>query len=273
MKLLNLGCGQRYHAAWTNVDMVARPPAVIGADLRRPLPFGADEFSAVYHSHVLEHFHPQDGARLLAECHRVIKPGGCLRVAVPDLERIARDYLEALAATRAQLPGAPARYAWMRLELFDQMTRETSGGRMHRHLLSAEADHAFITQRMGVAGAQMLTSARRQHAGSPAPAPWRAWFWRATHVRTWRGLFTRWLLGPRAALLDLGRFRRGGEIHLQMYDSHSLGAALTEAGFIQPRACSAHESSIPGWLDFHLDTEPDGSIYKADSLYMEARKS
>ena len=244
--------------------MAAWPPHVLGADLRRGIPFPDGEFDAVYHSHVLEHFDREGGLRLLRECHRVLQPGGCLRVVVPDLESIARGYLEALEAVRTDKGGA-ARYEWMRLELFDQMTRERSGGEMHRHLLTMEADGEFIAQRMGIAGAQMLASARRQSqqatGGDQPPASWR-----------WREALAHWLLGPDAEALDLGRFRRGGEIHLQMYDSHALGEALKIAGFAEPQVCSATSSAIPGWTGYRLDTEPDGAVYKADSLFMEALK-
>jgi hypothetical protein len=68
------------------------------------------------------------------------------------------------------------------------------------------------------------------------------------------------------------RERSGGEVHLWMYDRHSLARALRGAGFRDPRVVGAAESRIPGWAGFHLDTEPDGSVYKPDSLYMEASK-
>jgi hypothetical protein len=81
------------------------------------------------------------------------------------------------------------------------------------------------------------------------------------------------LLGQRDyRSLQIGRFRQSGEVHKWMYDRYSLAACLGEAGFVQVRECSAFESGIPGWRDFHLDTEPDGTIYKPDSLYMEAVK-
>ena len=69
-----------------------------------------------------------------------------------------------------------------------------------------------------------------------------------------------------------GRFRRGGEVHLWMYDRHSLARALRRAGFRDPRVVGAAESRIHGWADYHLDTEPDGTTYKPDSLFMEAVK-
>jgi predicted SAM-dependent methyltransferase len=65
--LLNLGCGTRRHAAWTNVDLVPAGPDVIAVDLRRPLPFPDGSFQAVYSAHVLEHLVPAEAGRLLAK--------------------------------------------------------------------------------------------------------------------------------------------------------------------------------------------------------------
>jgi hypothetical protein len=58
-----------------------------------------------------------------------------------------------------------------------------------------------------------------------------------------------------------------------MYDRFSLARAMAEAGFSSPRIVGPAESFIEGWNDFHLDTEPDGRVYKPDSLYMEASRA
>ena len=92
---LNLGCGNKFHPAWTNVDVVARGNSVIGHDLRKGISFPDGKFDVVYHSHLLEHFPRAQALPFLRECYRVLKPGGIIRVAVPDLERIARVYLQA----------------------------------------------------------------------------------------------------------------------------------------------------------------------------------
>lgn len=63
-------------------------------DARRPLPFRSGSVSAVYSSHFLEHIRREEAAAFLRECHRVLRPGGILRVVVPDLRRLARLYLE-----------------------------------------------------------------------------------------------------------------------------------------------------------------------------------
>lgn len=92
---LNLGCCNRYCLGWTNVDCVSHSSAVISHDLSKGIPFKDASFQVVYHSHLLEHFSKNCGQGLLLECFRVLKPGGIIRVAVPDLERIVREYLNA----------------------------------------------------------------------------------------------------------------------------------------------------------------------------------
>jgi SAM-dependent methyltransferase len=68
------------------------PDNVVVHDLRKRLPFGDGSAEAVYGSHVLEHLYLEEGARLLRECHRVLGPGGVLRLVVPDLGAAVREY-------------------------------------------------------------------------------------------------------------------------------------------------------------------------------------
>ena len=80
---LDLGSGPTPGAdGWTTVDLTH------GCDLRLdisvPLPFGENEVAEIYASHVLEHFHYRDLIRILADWHRVLRPAGPIRVAVPD---------------------------------------------------------------------------------------------------------------------------------------------------------------------------------------------
>src|SRR6478609_4023952 len=79
---LNLGCGDKFHADWTNVDIAPHDPRVLTHDLRLPLPFEDESFEAVYHSHVLEHIPRAEARRFIGECWRVLVPGGVLRVVV-----------------------------------------------------------------------------------------------------------------------------------------------------------------------------------------------
>jgi len=69
------------------------PPDVIVHNLRRGLPFDAASFDGIYASHVIEHLYRTDARRLLGECRRVLRPGGVLRVVVPDLAAIVKEYV------------------------------------------------------------------------------------------------------------------------------------------------------------------------------------
>ena len=69
------------------------PPDILVHDLRKPLPFPDGYAGAVYGSHVLEHLWLAEAERLLAECFRVLEPGGVLRIVVPDLRAIVQEYL------------------------------------------------------------------------------------------------------------------------------------------------------------------------------------
>ena len=48
----------------------------------------------IYSSHMLEHLEKNNAKKFLAETLRVLKPGGFLRIAVPDLNLIVKNYLE-----------------------------------------------------------------------------------------------------------------------------------------------------------------------------------
>jgi ubiquinone/menaquinone biosynthesis C-methylase UbiE len=63
------------------------------ADATKRIPFGDDAVSVVYSSHMLEHLDRAEAKSFMRECYRVLKPGGKLRVAVPDLFPLARAYV------------------------------------------------------------------------------------------------------------------------------------------------------------------------------------
>jgi predicted SAM-dependent methyltransferase len=65
-------------------------------DLRKPLPWKEGAACAVYASHLLENLSAVQAMRLLQECFRVLEGGGVIRLMVPDLENLARQYVAAL---------------------------------------------------------------------------------------------------------------------------------------------------------------------------------
>jgi predicted SAM-dependent methyltransferase len=61
-------------------------------DLTQPLPYPDAAFEAAFGSHVLEHLTPAEGEAMLRELHRVLRPGGIVRIAVPDLDAVIGAY-------------------------------------------------------------------------------------------------------------------------------------------------------------------------------------
>ena len=73
-------------------------------------------------------------------------------------------------------------------------------------------------------------------------------------------------------MLAVARFRSSGEIHQWMYDRYSLKGLFEKAGFTDVNRVGPTESRIPDWTSYNLDTDSDGTVYKPDSLYLEATK-
>jgi SAM-dependent methyltransferase len=278
MKRLNLGCGSRAHPDWVNVDFVAAGPGVQSYDLRKGIPFPDQSFDVVYHSHVLEHFQRPAAVDFMRECHRVLKSGGIIRVAVPDLEQIVRDYLEALKNASSGLPGWDENHDWMVLELYDQTVRERSCGELIKYFQRDPIPNwDFIHKRWGIQAEILRENLKPQSTAVSLHRNFRgtAWGYLFRHpVTVLRNKLIRVLLGSEDwEALQVAKFRKQGEIHFWMYDTYSLGKVLQTTGFSDVRRCAADQSLIPDWTRFHLDTEPDGTVYKPDSLYLEARKS
>src|SRR5262249_12971261 len=61
-------------------------------NVRRRFPHPDGAFEAVFSSHFLEHLYPDEARLCLRESHRVLRPGGVCRVAVPDLQKIVASY-------------------------------------------------------------------------------------------------------------------------------------------------------------------------------------
>jgi predicted SAM-dependent methyltransferase len=282
LRRLNIGCGGRFHPAWLNVDLHPQHASVRRHDVVTTLPFVDRSFDAVYHAHLLEHLPRECALPFLLECFRVLEPGGVLRVVVPDLEQIAELYLATLDAAWEGDAEAQRRHMWAVLEMYDQVVRERPGGAMLSYLADDPADIAWhrlgadaatIQRHLTLATADPLTPgpsppSTRERGAKACPSL-------LGRVRLlmrggWRERLIRWLLGHEYDLLQRARFRQGGEVHRWMYDRQSLRELMTAAGFIAFRLTTAGESGIPGWADDHLDTQPDGTPAKPDSLYAEA---
>jgi predicted SAM-dependent methyltransferase len=112
---LNIGAGEYPLPGFVSLDSdpACHPDVVWTVP---PLPFQAGEVAEVYMGHLFEHLRPDAGRALLAECYRVLVPGGRLGVVVPDTRVIMARWLGGAATT---VPGPHNRRQYAIADLDD----------------------------------------------------------------------------------------------------------------------------------------------------------
>ena len=88
--MLNIGCGSRKISGYVNIDVIRGVD--LRHDVRKGIPYPQGAVDTIYSEHFLEHLTQRDGLRFLRECRRVLKPGGIVRIAMPDLDALVSRY-------------------------------------------------------------------------------------------------------------------------------------------------------------------------------------
>lgn len=91
---INFGSGGWKLPGWVNVDLALADRPDILADLSAPLPFRDGSARLLHAEDFLDQLPLERAAAFLAECHRILQPGGVLRVLVPDFAKLTRLYLD-----------------------------------------------------------------------------------------------------------------------------------------------------------------------------------
>lgn len=169
--MVNLGSSARTAAGWTNIDSslilrlgrhrrltrILRRIGFLNQDrysriqrldggcvvwnLAKGIPYPDKTFDVVYHSHLLEHIDRERAPEFLEDCFRVLKPGGTIRIVVPDLEQLARDYVRALDSKD---PTADPRYDDSLEQMFDQMVPRTPRSRREEPLVVRVLENVMV---------------------------------------------------------------------------------------------------------------------------------
>jgi len=92
---LHLACGNKILEDWINIDAIWRPNVVV-SNLPRGLKlFKNNSIEYIYCCHFLEHLkYPKEVTSFLTTCYNLLKPGGVMRIAVPDIEKIIEAYMK-----------------------------------------------------------------------------------------------------------------------------------------------------------------------------------
>jgi hypothetical protein len=189
----------------------------------------------------------EEGKVFISECYRVLKNNGIMRVVIPDIEQIVREYLANLERGFDGNDNIVIRhYQWNKIEMFDQMIRRKSGGEMLEMILNDMIDKEYVIKRNGDELFPILEMDKRKKEN---------------------------MLKSLDSSKSSNNPQTTGEIHKWMYDRLDLKILLEEAGFQCFKIVKYNESQIPNWSEYKLDTSICGDYpRKPDSLFVEIVK-
>lgn len=91
---LHLGCGKRYMPGYEHVDLADFPHINYRHSVKTLPKYADNSVDLIYFSHGIEYFDREEIKQVLAEYERVLKPGGILRLAMPNFKELAHLYLD-----------------------------------------------------------------------------------------------------------------------------------------------------------------------------------
>ena len=90
---INLGSGHWKLEGWVNVDIDAESEPDVCANLAGGLPFASGIAGLMHTEDFIDQLELEKAKEFLDECHRILAPGGVLRVLTPDMQKLAYLYL------------------------------------------------------------------------------------------------------------------------------------------------------------------------------------
>ena len=86
IRKLQLGAGENYVGGWLNTDIEPKANGVY-LDATSDYPFPSGSVHYIFAEHLIEHLPWEGGLKMLKECHRVLAPGGKIRIVTPNLAK------------------------------------------------------------------------------------------------------------------------------------------------------------------------------------------
>jgi predicted SAM-dependent methyltransferase len=91
---LHMGCGDIDVPGFVNLDARPKPHVHHVQRIDKLKAFNNDSAELIYGSHCLEHVSHRQTLAVLKEWHRVLRPGGTIRLSVPDFDLLVDTYLD-----------------------------------------------------------------------------------------------------------------------------------------------------------------------------------
>ena len=87
VRKLQIGAGPHSPPGWLNTDITPRQGQAY-LDAAKPFPLPDGSFHYVFAEHMIEHLTYEEGIQMVRESHRILAPGGKIRLATPDLLKL-----------------------------------------------------------------------------------------------------------------------------------------------------------------------------------------
>ena len=94
MLKLHLGCGHKIIPGYINIDARVLPGVDEVDDISTLSTYSEQSVDLIYACHVLEHTGRYAYLEVLQRWFTLLKPGGVLRLSVPDFEAVCQHYLQ-----------------------------------------------------------------------------------------------------------------------------------------------------------------------------------
>lgn len=272
MKYLNIACGKTFidNEDWINIDFTTNTPSIKKANLFKGLSFRDNSFDVVYSSHFIEHIPKEHLEIFLADCLRVLKPNGVIRLVTPDLEFLINEYVENIKSKKHFKANFIAEL------LLDQCVRLTSGGNLakliHEIKNSDDSDtKAYVIKLLGpdifedihISSESYINKALNKVRKDPKiiinilSMVW---------IRSIIKLLPKSFRNTNVSLASIG------EKHMWVYDFLNLSKSLNKVGFSDSKKLTFKETTFENYIFSELDisnTLPRKGIHQ---LFVEARK-
>lgn len=84
IKKIQIGCGTNFIEGWLNTD-IKSSDQIVYLDAGEKFPIESNSFDFVYSEHLFEHLKVHQQLNMLAESYRILKKGGVMRIATPNI--------------------------------------------------------------------------------------------------------------------------------------------------------------------------------------------
>ncbi|MCY3831964.1 MAG: methyltransferase domain-containing protein [Chloroflexi bacterium] len=152
---LQIGAGYNLLSGWLNTTLYPFAAGAVYLDASQPFPIPTGAFDYVFSEHVIEHLEFEEGAAMLRESARILKSGGRIRLATPDLARIIALYTQ---------PNSAAQQAYIRwiMDSFRPQVGEYNPAHVINHSFHGWRhkfiyDEATLAKALEGAGFDMIT--------------------------------------------------------------------------------------------------------------------